>query len=340
MSKLAIVIPAYKSKFLGQSILSIVNQTNRDFTLYIGDDCSPDNLYSVVEKYESLIPIVYKHFDENLGKKDLVAQWERCIDLVGDEEWIWLFADDDLMDVGCVEYFYQSLRQNPDSDLFHFNVEKIDEFNNPTISQFMNFPGRLSSEEFLIRKLQGGYFSTVVEYIFRKMHFYENGRFNNFDLGWGSDDALWIKLSRRNGIRTIEESKVYWRQSKINISSDQDEKIVIRKFYAQIEFSKWIYTQVKNNEIHFEIHDLKFKLITWFVGSIKSRISFFPFHFINPMLSKVYEYLYEQKPPNKRILYLYSYKIYRYILEKYKQLPYRDFFNTSKQKFQSIYLSF
>ena len=75
--------------------------------MYIGDDCSPGNLYSIVEKYENRIPIVYKHFDENLGGKDLVAQWERCIDLVGDEEWIWLFSDDDIMDPTCVENFYR-----------------------------------------------------------------------------------------------------------------------------------------------------------------------------------------------------------------------------------------
>src|ERR1035437_3960780 len=108
MSKLAIVIPAYKRMFFNEALSSIAKQTNKNFTLYIGDDCSPCNLYNIVEKYEKSIPIVYRHFDENIGRKDLVVQWERCIDLVGDEEWIWLFSDDDIMDPTCVENFYNT----------------------------------------------------------------------------------------------------------------------------------------------------------------------------------------------------------------------------------------
>jgi glycosyltransferase involved in cell wall biosynthesis len=102
MSKLAIVIPAYKRMFFNKALSSIAKQTNKNFTLYIGDDCSPDNLYSVVQQFENIIDIVYKRFDDNLGARDLVAQWERCIDLVGDEKWIWLFSDDDMMDPTCV----------------------------------------------------------------------------------------------------------------------------------------------------------------------------------------------------------------------------------------------
>ena len=39
--KIAIVIPAYKCRFLRQTLDSIVVQTCRSFTVYIGDDASP-----------------------------------------------------------------------------------------------------------------------------------------------------------------------------------------------------------------------------------------------------------------------------------------------------------
>ena len=42
--KIAIVIPAYKCRFLRQTLDSIVVQTCRSFTVYIGDDASPQNL--------------------------------------------------------------------------------------------------------------------------------------------------------------------------------------------------------------------------------------------------------------------------------------------------------
>ena len=41
-NNLAIVIPAYKSTFLPAALDSIAAQTCQDFTLYIGDDCSPN----------------------------------------------------------------------------------------------------------------------------------------------------------------------------------------------------------------------------------------------------------------------------------------------------------
>ena len=50
-NKLAIVIPAYKSTFLAAALDSIAAQTCQDFTLYIGDDCSPNNLEEIVGRY-------------------------------------------------------------------------------------------------------------------------------------------------------------------------------------------------------------------------------------------------------------------------------------------------
>lgn len=54
---LAIVIPAYKSTFLSAALDSIAAQTSKDFTLYVGDDCSPHDLKSIVGKYTDKIDI-------------------------------------------------------------------------------------------------------------------------------------------------------------------------------------------------------------------------------------------------------------------------------------------
>ena len=39
MKKLAIIIPAYKPRFLQETLDSIAKQNNHEFTVYIGDDC-------------------------------------------------------------------------------------------------------------------------------------------------------------------------------------------------------------------------------------------------------------------------------------------------------------
>ena len=109
MGKLAIIIPAYKATFLPAALDSIAEQTCKDFTLYIGDDCSPEPIGDIVEKYRDQINLVYQRFDTNLGGKDLVAQWERCIALSQGEPYIWLFSDDDVMEPNCVEELFKTI---------------------------------------------------------------------------------------------------------------------------------------------------------------------------------------------------------------------------------------
>ena len=304
MPNLAIVIPAYKQDFLEASIESIANQSNKDFTLYIGDDCSPYDLFDIVKPYVNKIPIAYKRFNENIGGNDLVAQWERCIDLVRDEEWIWLFSDDDLMDMKCVEDFYTSLKRYPDFDLFHFNVEIVDEADK-VIDKFYSFPEISTAEEFILGKLQMFDYSTVVEFIFRKSHFYDLGRFQRFDLAWCSDDATWIKLSKGNGIRSIGNSKVYWRKSMLNISfNDRDKDIILRKLRAQVEFTQWICGQVKQNEINIESGILQKHLEKWFLEAVKWKTESISFAVIVNLMRSFQITFNKKKFSASKIIYL------------------------------------
>lgn len=109
--RLAIVIPAYKSEFFYVALESIAKQSCKDFTLYIGDDASPDDLKTIADKFTGKINIVYHRFHENTGLKDLAKQWEQCVGLSEDEDFIWLFSDDDLMPADGVELFYRAIEK-------------------------------------------------------------------------------------------------------------------------------------------------------------------------------------------------------------------------------------
>jgi glycosyltransferase involved in cell wall biosynthesis len=317
MSELAIVIPAYKDMFFEKTLLSISNQTCKEFTLYIGNDSSPYNLEQIVDSFRDRINIVYKHFDINQGGKDLVAQWERCIDLVGKEDWIWLFSDDDIMGPNCVENFYRTLDENPDFDLFHFDVTHIDERRNIN-HKITNFPSVLTSEEFFNESLRGSY-SFVVEYIFRKSHFYEMDRFQKFDLAWFSDTATWIKLAKKHGIKNIDNADVFFRTSDYNITPNyQDKDIVSRKFRSQIEFACWISDQVQQNEIHLEIVHVKKLLCPWFYNAIRWKVDYISFKLLPDLLNQFHIKVNQHKCPEHIIIIFYFYKIYRSVVEKIK----------------------
>ena len=326
MSGLAIVIPAYKSAFFEKTLASIACQSCKDFTLYIGNDHSPYSLRATVDLYRDRIDIIYKEFDENIGGKDLVAHWERCIDMVRNEEWIWLFSDDDLMDPACVEKFYDVLEQHQCYDLFHFNVTQIDDKDN-VIRDLSSFPKVMRCEDYLDRRLKGDLYSFVVEYIFRRSHFMNMGRFEKFDLAWSTDDATWIKLSDRNGILNIEDARVYWRESRYNISPNyRDKEILKRKFASQVKFAKWICRNSETGILQIESNNLRDKLTFQFFKTIKDRIEFISFGMLKRILSLFYMEIYQKNPPLQKTLYFFCFKAYSMVKEAIRKLVFRDFF--------------
>lgn len=247
-NNLAIVIPAYKATFLAAALDSIVAQTCQDFTLYIGDDCSPNNLGEIVDSYRDRINLVYHRFDTNLGGKDLVAQWERCIDMSQGEEWIWLFSDDDVMEKNCVEEFYKTLQLTNESyDLYHFNVKVIND-DNQIIRYPMAYPQNLNSYSYYKGKLQGRYISLVVENIFSRKVYEKYSGFKKFDLAWGSDTATWVLYSERKGFYTIDNAYVLWRCGSQNISPNTTSPIAERKVKALVAFFNWSYQYFRQNK--------------------------------------------------------------------------------------------
>ena len=65
MKKLAIIIPAYKPRFLQETLDSIAKQNNHEFTVYIGDDASPYPLETIVDRYKNKFDIIYHRFEQN-----------------------------------------------------------------------------------------------------------------------------------------------------------------------------------------------------------------------------------------------------------------------------------
>ena len=276
MIDLAVVIPAYKFQFLDKALGSIASQTCKEFNVYIGDDASPQNLKEIADKYSNKLNIKYTRFKDNIGSVNLVAHWERCIDMTNEEKWVWLFSDDDLMDADCVENFFKTQWTYSNFDIYHFNVVSIDE-SDKKITSFFEFPDVTFSEEFIQRKLRyPGNYSTVIEYIFRKESLRDVGGFQYFDLAWGSDDATWIKLSRKNGIRNISNSKVYWRKSRFNISPKTDKKILSRKYNAQVKYAVWLCTFIETHKLKLDLQSIQSNLKSKLLTGLKSEAGLLP----------------------------------------------------------------
>lgn len=256
MNSLAIIIPAYKDTFLRAALDSITAQTCKDFILYIGDDCSPYDIASIVQEYKNKINLIYHRFDKNLGGSDLVAQWERCIAMSKDEPYIWLFSDDDVMEPECVDKFLSLPEVIRNNYLVHFDIGVMDEFNEGKIELKKTYPTYLTAKEYLDKKLRGEIISFVVEFIFPRQVYVNTKGFQNYDLAWGADFMTWLKFaSYCKGIYSInaKNSKVLWRKSNINISPDTSYPILVRKINSLIENAAYIkeYLQANNYKYNF-----------------------------------------------------------------------------------------
>lgn len=254
MKKLAIVIPAYKDTFLSETLSSLVNQTNKDFVVYIGDDNSPYPIESVLTPYQNKLQIVYHRFDTNIGGKSLVQQWYRCVELTT-EDYIWLFSDDDILPNDAVERFWNFEKQN-DFDICRLPLELMDK-GGETMVKLEDYPPHISSSDYLKKRLLREFLSSASEYIFTRRRYEECG-FVEFPLAWCSDDASWANMGREKGIYTISGLPVRLRMSGENISSKVDN--ISLKFSAEKLFIEWISVHFPDIEEKYYYQYLRSKL--------------------------------------------------------------------------------
>ncbi len=223
---LAIVIPYYKLTFFEAALLSLHNQTNKNFKVYIGNDASPENPDYILQQFDKSLQIVYKKFDTNLGSVSLTQQWHRCIAMVQDEEWILILGDDDVLGLNCVAAFYENLQesQTTNSSVIRFASQVIDE-NEKAISAIIQHPKIEKVTDFLMRKFKGGTRSTLSEYVF-KTEIVKKIKFKDLPLAWYSDLLAVMEFAHWGNIFTINEAVFYFRLSGINITSKTDDSTI------------------------------------------------------------------------------------------------------------------
>jgi glycosyltransferase involved in cell wall biosynthesis len=248
---LAVIIPAYKAQYLDKTLQSFVKQTCQDFTIYIGDDCSPHDLRAVIDRYVPQLRISYKRFDNNIGSRSLVSQWKRCVELSHSESWLWLFSDDDLVDVTCVEEFYKLIDGSGQNiDVCRFNTRVIDKddillYDTP---QGPMYESSLNMAYYLLRGERG---NSMPDHIFSRRVYEQTGGFVYTEFAQGADWATSIKFSQEKGMYIVPGAMVSWRYSGSNISSiaGQQRGAMVA---GHIQFLKWVTAHFSYLQASFE----------------------------------------------------------------------------------------
>lgn len=272
---LAIVIPYYKLTFFEETLQSLANQTDKRFKVYIGDDASPENPFALLEKYQGKFDFVYHRFEKNLGSTSLVKQWDRCIAMTEEEEWLMILGDDDFLANDVVASWYKNYDMfNGKSKVIRFASQLIYE-ELKSVSSVYRHPIWEKATDSFYRKFARVSRSSLSEYIFSRDSYNKYG-FYEYPLAWNSDDCVWLDFSDNKPIFTINESVVFVRMSVLNISGRQDN--IQMKNLSEIEFYKFMVS----NKLKFYNREQRLRLMRKYQSEIKKTrdLSFFEWVFL------------------------------------------------------------
>ena len=228
------VLPAYKSDYLQDAIESILQQTLNDFELIIVDDASPYNLESIVKQYNDQ-RIVFHRNEVNIGGKNLVMNWNKCIEYAKGE-YVILASDDDIYSPFFLQQVDARIEEYPYVDIIRSRVNRIDSKGTITDIEQVYKPYMPFSE--FVFYWSKGVINCIANYVFKKKSLLNTGGFVDMPCAWFSDDITVVNMSI-NGIATTEDALFYFRTSDKSVSWTFDKNTIRKKWKANGMFYKW-----------------------------------------------------------------------------------------------------
>lgn len=109
---LSIAIPVYNGeKTIGETLNHIVLQVEDSVEIVISDNASTDNTAEIINKYKEKYPAIrYFRNEKNL---DFDKNVDLCVRR-SEGDFVWIFADDDIMVKGAVEIVLGIIKQHPE----------------------------------------------------------------------------------------------------------------------------------------------------------------------------------------------------------------------------------
>lgn len=242
--QLAIVIPYYKIKYIEQTLQSLEAQTDKRFTVYIGNDSSPEPIDALIDTYQDKLNLRYHAFSTNLGGKDLAGQWCRCLDMLTEEEWFMVLGDDDYLSANFVAQFYAQLVEitRHNIHVVKFKSILVDEYSKELSVKRDVAQIKSAWDHFFDKFVHEGR-SSLSEHIF-KVSAYNKCKFKSMPLAWHSDDLAQLEHSDFGNIFYIKEATCYVRFSADNISGQQS-SIAIKRA-ASAYFYNYLLQKMKH----------------------------------------------------------------------------------------------
>ena len=211
--KISVTIPAFKDKYLKETIDSVLAQTYPNYEVVIVNDASPYDLDSIVNMYEDQRIRYFKN-EKNCGAKNVVDNWNICLSYATGDYLICM-GDDDKLTPRCLQDFADLIEKYPDLDIYHARSEIIDDDSN-----FVCLLEERPEWESVYSLIYNPRNSHLGDYLFKTETLRKNGGFYKLPYGWQSDDITTFIAAESHGVANTKEVGFQYRGNGLSISHD------------------------------------------------------------------------------------------------------------------------
>lgn len=262
--KFSVTVPAYKALFLGECIDSILAQTYKNFEVIIVNDASPQDLDSIVNRYDDPRIRYYKN-QVGFGAEHVVGNWNKCLEYATGD-YVICMGDDDKLIPNCLEEYAKLINMFPNLNVYHGMTEIIDE--NSQISSMQEPRPLWESAYSMLWWRWRGRSQYIGDWLFKTNALKEQGGFFDTKFAWGADDVSAFLASIKGGVANTYIPVFQYRVSNLTISKNTSNTLDKIKSHNKVFET---YRKLLKDEPSNDVDCIYWKLLTKFINKYSDQ---------------------------------------------------------------------
>ena len=218
-----------------------MSQTYTDFDVIVSDDCSPEDIKSIVDKFSDS-RVTYRRNEKNIGAEHLVDHWNLLLGLTN-AEYVIMASDDDVYENNYLSEIDKLSVKYPEICAYRTRMSYINSSDEKIFVEPKLDIDVMSQGEYALAFATQKVFSGISQNTFNRRYLMSIGGFFYLPAAWFSDDITVFEMAK-NGIAISNSESFHMRWSEISISEGkQTLELVKHKVDASIIYQEYMCQQ-------------------------------------------------------------------------------------------------